>query len=247
MGRRAPAGIVALLLGALGAQCALQALVPAPATPAPALPAAPPAMALRLASLGDGPAAARLVMLYLHAFDAGIPLRALDYEHVAGWLEGALALDPRSRQPLVAAAQVYAAVADPARVRIMLGVVERAFDADPAQRWPAMAQAAVIARHRLHDMALARRYAQALRLRAPAAPAWARQLELFILQDMSELDSARAVAGALLSDGTIADPAEIRFLEGRLRELERATPRDMRERSGCPVTSGPGRCAGPAR
>ncbi|HEX8602200.1 MAG TPA: hypothetical protein VF774_06110, partial [Pseudoduganella sp.] len=111
MDRRAPAGIVALLLGALGAQCALHALLAAPAAPAPALPAAPTAMALRLASLGDGPAAARLVMLYLHAFDAGIPLRALDYDHVAGWLEGALALDPRSRQPLVAAAQVYGAVA----------------------------------------------------------------------------------------------------------------------------------------
>jgi hypothetical protein len=110
-------------------------------------------------------------------------------------------------------------------IRIMLGVVERAFAADPAHRWPAMAQAALIARHRLHDMALARRYAQALRLRAPAAPAWARQLELFVLQDMSELDSARAVAGALLSDGTITDANEIRFLESRLRELERATAR----------------------
>ncbi|WP_189442179.1 hypothetical protein, partial [Pseudoduganella dura] len=192
------------------------------------LPAPPPAAALRLASLGDGLAAARLVMLYLHAFDAGIPLRELDYGHVAGWLEVALALDPRSRQPLQAAAQVYAAVADPVRVRIMLGVVERAFAADPARRWPEMAQAAVIARHRLHDMALARRYARAVRLHAPAAPPWARQLELFILQDMSELDSARAVAGALLSDGTITDPNEIRFLERRLRELERADAREQR-------------------
>lgn len=225
MGRRAPVGIVALLLGALAAQCALHALLPAPAAPAPALPAAPPPQALRLASLGDGPAAARLVMLYLHAFDAGMPLRQLDYGRLAGWLDGALALDPRSRQPLVAAAQVYAAVADPARVRVMLAVVERGFVADPARHWPAMAQAALVARHRLHDMALARRYARALRLRAPAAPAWARQLELFILQDMSELDSARAVAGALLSDGTITDPNEVRLLEQRLRELEAAPQR----------------------
>lgn len=222
MRRRVPAGVVALLLAAFAAQCALHAVNPVPAAPASALPAALPVAALRLASLGDGPAAARLVMLYLHAFDAGIPLRALDYHHVAGWLDAAQALDPRSRQPIMAAAQVYAAVADPARVRVMLGVVERGFAADPARRWPEMAQAVVIARHRLHDMPLARRYAQAVRLRAPTAPAWARQLELFILQDMSELDSARAVAGALLSSGTITDPNEIRFLEGRLRELEAA-------------------------
>ncbi len=228
MGRRAPAGVVVLLLGALAAQCALHAVVPTPVAPAAVLPAAPPATALRLASLGDAPLAARLVMLYLHAFDAGIPLHELDYGHVAGWLEAALALDPRGREPLQAAAQVYAAVADPVRVRIMLGVVERAFAADPARRWPEMAQAAVVARHRLHDMALARRYARAVRLHAPAASPWARQLELFILQDMSELDSARAVAGALLSDGTITDPDEIRFLERRLRELERTDAREQR-------------------
>lgn len=222
MARRAPAGIVALLLAALAAQCTLHAVAPPPATTGGAvLPAAPPVAALRLASLGDGPAAARLVLLYLHAFDAGMPLRELDYDRVAGWLEAALALDPRSRQPLVAA-QVYAAVADPGRVRTMLDFVERAFAADPAQRWPEMAQATLVARHRLHDMALARRYAQAIRLRAPAAPAWARQLELFILQDMNELDSARAVAGALLAGGTITDPAEVRFLERRLQELEHA-------------------------
>ncbi|WP_207221193.1 hypothetical protein [Pseudoduganella lutea] len=219
MARRAPAAIVALLLAAITAQCALHAVAPPASTRAAALPAAPPTAALRMASLGDGPAAARLVLLYLHAFDAGLPLRELDYERTTGWLEAALALDPRSREPLVAA-QVYAAVADPGRVRIMLGFVERAFAADPARRWPEMAQATLVARHRLHDMALARRYAQAIRLRAPAAPAWARQLELFILQDMDELDSARAVAGALLAGGTITDPAEVRFLERRLRELE---------------------------
>lgn len=228
MARRAPARIVALLLAALAAQCALHVLVPAPPAPAPALPAPPPSAALRIASLGDGPAAARLAMLYLHAFDAGLPLRALDYGRLAGWLESALALDPRSRQPLVAAAQVYAAVDDPARVRIMLAFVAQAFAADPARRWPDMAQATLVARHRLHDMALARRYARELRQRAPAAPAWARQLELFILQDTNELDSARAVAGALLADGTITDPNEVRFLERRLRELEESAAHGTR-------------------
>lgn len=228
MARRASAGVPALLLAALAAQCALHVLVPAPPAPAPALPAPPPAAALRIASLGDGPAAARLAMLYLHAFDAGLPLRALDYGRLAGWLEDALALDPRSRQPLVAAAQVYAAVDDPARVRIMLAFVERAFAADPARRWPDMAQATLVARHRLRDMALARRYARELRVRAPAAPAWARQLEVFILQDTNELDSARAVAGALLADGTITDPNEIRFLERRLRELEESAAHGTR-------------------
>lgn len=225
MQRRAPRAIVALLLAALGAQVAWHAAHPVrTAAPQRQLAAAPPMAALRLASLGDAPALSHGLMLGLQGFDAGMPLHALDYGHVAGWLDAALALDPRSQHPLLAATQIYGAVADPAQVRIMLDFVERAFAADPARRWPWLAQAALLARHRLHDMALARRYAQALRLQAPGAPAWARELEIFILQDMNELDSARAVTGALLSGGTITDPNEVRFLQRRLEDLEADAP-----------------------
>ncbi|QGZ42750.1 hypothetical protein IP92_04673 [Pseudoduganella flava] len=222
MRRRVPAAVVVPLLAALAAQLALhRAAPPLLAAHAP-LPPAPPPLLLRLASLGDAPVAARLALLYLHAYDTGLPLRELDYGRIVQWLDAALALDPHSRQPLLAATLVYGAVPDAARVRTMIGFVERAFAADPAERWPAMAQAALLARHRLHDMALARRCAQAIRVRAPNAPAWARELEIFILQDMNELDSARAVTGALLESGTVTDPAEVRFLERRLKELEQA-------------------------
>ena len=68
-----------------------------------------------------------------------------------------------------------------------------------------------------------------LALSTQVLPVWARQLEMFILADMNELDSARAVAGALLAGGTINDPNEIAFLEGRLRELERNVSHKTRE------------------
>ncbi len=225
MQRRAPFAVVALLVAALGAQVAWHAAYPVrAAAPSHQPAAAPPLAALRIASLGDAPALSHGLMLALQGADAGMPLRTLDYAHVAGWLDAALALDPRSQHPLLAATQVYGAVSDPVRVRIMLDVVERAFAADPARRWPWLAQAALLARHRLHDMPLARRYAQALRQQAPGAPAWARELEIFILQDMNELDSARAVTGALLSGGTITDPNEVRFLQRRLADLEADAP-----------------------
>lgn len=226
--RSVPAAVVTLLVAALAAQVALHGMPRAPDEAPRALAPAPPPAALQLASLGDAPVLARLAMLYLHGFDARVPLRELDYGRVAGWLDAALALDPRSTQPLTAAGYVYGAVADPVRVRTMLDFVARAFAADPARRWPAMAQAALVARHRLHDMALARRYARAIRLQAPGAPAWARELEIFILQDMNELDSARAVTGALLAGGTVTDPNEVRFLERRLRELEEQAARGAR-------------------
>lgn len=223
--RPAPRWIGLLLAGTLAAHAGWQVLRPAARPVAAALPPAPPQALLRVASLGDDAALARLLMLSLQAWDeqagAGMPLRALDYERVAGWLRVALLLDPRSQYPLAAATGVYGAVADPARLRVMLDLVEQSFAADPARRWPWMVQATLLARHRLQDLPRARRYARAVRTLAPLAPPWARELEMFVLQDMGELEAARAVGGALLQGGEVRDPAEMRFLQRRLEALER--------------------------
>ncbi|MYM91883.1 hypothetical protein GTP91_32490, partial [Rugamonas sp. FT82W] len=192
---------------------------------AEALPPAPSPAALRLASLGDPLALSRLLMLYLQGYDdqAGVTIawRDLDYGRIRQWLERVLELDPRSQYPLLAASEVYGAVGDPARVRQMLELVYERFGDDPNRRWPWLAHAAVVAQHRLHDLPLARRYAQAIRLHAtgPQVPAWARELELFVLEDMNQADATRALIGALLSSGQITDPNELHFLEQRLQNL----------------------------
>ncbi|MYM99029.1 hypothetical protein, partial [Duganella vulcania] len=190
-----------------------------------ALPPAPSPAALRLASLGDPLALSRLLMLYVQGHDdqAGVTIawRDLDYGRIRQWLERVLELDPRSQYPLLAASEVYGAVGDPARVRQMLELVYERFGEDPDRRWPWLAHAAVVAQHRLHDLPLARRYAQAIRLRAtgPQVPAWARELELFVVEDMDQAEATRALIGALLSSGQITDPNELRFLERRLQDL----------------------------
>jgi len=220
-----PWPVTALLALALALQLGWQAGRPAPRALPQALPPPPSLAALRLASLGEPIAASRLLMLYLQSHDdqAGVRIawRQLDYGRIAGWLARALELDPRSQYPLLAASEVYGAVGDPARVRLMLDFVYARFGEDPNRRWPWLAHAALVARHRLHDAPLALRYAQAIRLQAtgPGVPAWAHELELFMLEDMNELDSARALAGALLHDGQISDPHELRFLSERLDEL----------------------------
>ena len=48
-----------------------------------------------------------------------------------------------------------------------------------------------------------------------------RELEVFIVEDMNELDSARKLIGALLASGQIADANEARFLARRLEALQR--------------------------
>jgi hypothetical protein len=46
-------------------------------------------------------------------------------------------------------------------------------------------------------------------------------MEIFILEDMNELEAAKIMLGGLLATGRIRDPQERRFLQGRLEELER--------------------------
>ncbi len=220
-----PRSVLALLAMALAAQVGWQATRPPPPLQARALPPAPSLAALQLASLGEPVALSRLTMLYVQGFDeqAGLAIawRDLDYGRIALWLQRVLELDPRSQYPLLAASEVYGAVGDPARVRLMLDFVYVHFAEDPNRRWPWLAHAALVARHRLHDLPLARKYAQAIRLQAtgPQVPAWARELEVFVLEDMQEIDSARALIGALLQSGQITDPHELQFLAQRLEQL----------------------------
>jgi len=217
--RRVPAWIVGLLAAGLAAQIAWQASRPPIRQATESLPPAPRAAVLRLAAFGEDAAAARLVMLYVQEFDAG----AVDYGRLTGWLRTALALDPRTAYPLFAAARVFAETPDPAASRIALEFIYQEFTLDPNRRWPWLAHAALLAKHRLKDLPLARRYAAAIDRQTTSrdVPLWARQMEIFILEDMNELAAARVILGGLLDRGEIQDPNELRFLRQRLEELEK--------------------------
>ena len=208
--------MIGLLAAALAAQLGVQALRRADPAPPPELPPAPGLQALRLASFGENEAAARLAMVHLQSY------RTPDYARLLEWLGEILALDPRSQYPLFSAARVYAENADPARSRMALEFVYREFLRDPERRWGWLAHAALLAKHRLKDLPLARRYAQALQrhARGPGVPPWARQMEIFILEDMNELEAAKVLIAGLLESGQLTDPAELRFLKQRLEELE---------------------------
>ena len=221
-----PLALRCCLVAALLLQLAWHATLPAPLARAQDLAPAPSLAALRIASLGEPIALSKVLTLYLQSHDdqAGLSIawRALDYARVAGWLADALELDPRAQYPLLAASEVYAAVNDAARTRLMLEFVYARFGEDPQRRWPWLAHAAVIAKHRLHDLPLARTYARAIRLQArgPQVPPWARELEGFILEDMNELDSAKIVVGGLITGGQISDAHELQFLAQRLQQIE---------------------------
>jgi hypothetical protein len=221
-----PRSVLAFLALGLAAQIALKVAAPRPGASAEDLPSAPGMGTLRLASFGDPVALAKGLMLYLQAFDyqsgTQIPYRDLDYDRLEAWLARILELDPQGQYPLLVASRLYAEVPVEAKQRSMMEFVYRQFLLDPNRRWPWLAQVTVIAKHRLHDLPLALRYAQAIQRNATAAdvPPWARQMEAFILEDMNELEAARLVIGGYLTSGAIKDPAELKFLDGRLKELE---------------------------
>ena len=190
-----PAWVHAVLIAALATQVGVRLAQPVGAPAASDLPTAPPAQALRLATLGEPQAMARLAMLYLQSFDLGganrLPYRELDYGRLVDWLRAILELDPRSEYPLFSAARIYAEVPDPQRSRIMLEFIYEEFLRDPNRRWPWLAHATLIAKHRLHDLPLARRYAAAIdRFTTSASvPLWAKHMEVVILEDMNELEA----------------------------------------------------------
>ena len=221
-----PRAVWLALAVALAAQIAWNAGRPAPRPAASDLPPAPRPALLKLASFGEPEAAARLAMLYLQSFDYGgtneLRYRELDYARLAQWLDAILELDPRSQYPLFSAARIYAEIPDEARSRAMLEFVYREFLRDPDRRWPWLAHAALLAKHRLHDLPLALRYAAAVEQKttAPGLPLWAKQMRIFILEDMNELEAARIMIRDLLRAGRITDPAELRFLNEKLLELE---------------------------
>jgi hypothetical protein len=223
-----PKPVRAALLAAAAGQVLLAALQPAPLGRAEALAAPPSQQALDVSSLGDPIPLAQLLTLHLQAFDnqpgVSIPFLELDYGRVRAWLERILALDPGGQYPLMLAAQVYSQVPDRARQREMLEFVYEQFGHDPVRRWPWLAHAAIMAKHRLSDLPLALRYAKALREQAqdPAVPGWARQMEIFLREEVGEYQAAKALLGGLLHSGTVTDPHELHFLIQRLQQIEAA-------------------------
>lgn len=224
--RDVPRVLMWLLAAALAAQFVMRHATPGSGREPSELPPAPSAQILRLMSLGETPAAARLSMLYLQSFDLHaaneVPYRDLDYDLLTRWLSAALETDPISEYPLFLSARIYAEVPDQDKTRRMLEFVHDRFLEDPNRRWPFLAHATLLAKYRLGDLATARRYASNLtRLTTdPRVPFWVREFEGFILEDMGELEAARIVLGGLVASDRIQDPEELRFLQLRLGNLE---------------------------
>ncbi len=223
---RVPIPVPAVVAAALILQIGMRAAEQRPTAMATDLPAPPSQMILATAAFGEPIGLAQGLTLYIQAFDTqpgiSIPFKDLNYDRIESWLTSILALHPTGQYPMLLASQVYSQVPDQNRQRQMLEFAYRQFEHDPVRHWRWLAHAALVAKHSLHDLPLALRYARALAQRADhgSVPGWARQMHIFLLEDMGEYESAKILLGGLLANGTVTDPHEILFLMERLKALE---------------------------
>ena len=224
--RPAPRWIIFLLLVLLVLQLAWSYGRPPPVAKVEDFSPPPSLAVMRLASLGDAIAFAKMAMLWLQNFDnqpgLAIPFRNLDYESLALWLERILALDPKSEYPLHAALRFYASVPDKTRTRRMLTFVHEQFHGDPEHRWRWLSFAAIDARHRLKDKALALKFLNDVLDKANQGrfPQWVRGVQWSLMRETGALQSARQLVGGLLHNSAITDPGELKFLNNWLEALE---------------------------
>ncbi|HZM47132.1 MAG TPA: hypothetical protein VFC14_20105 [Burkholderiales bacterium] len=219
-----PRPVLALLALTLCLQIGWQASQSRPVARADALEAPPAPPVLRALSLGEPIALAQLMTLYLQAFDnqpgISIPFMELDYAQVTQWLDAILELNPAGQYPLLMASQLYGQVPDEAKARQMCDFVYRQFLRDPDRRWRWLAHCAIIVKHRLKDPQLALSYAEAITREARHASNWARQMRIFMLEDLGEREAATVLLGGLLATGEVTDPKELHFLTERLKKLQ---------------------------
>ncbi len=190
------------------------------------LPSTPKESVIRIFSLDEKIASSKFLMLWLQAFDnqPGISLsfKQLDYDRLISWLNLIYELDPRSEYPLLSASRIYTEVPDNVKRKKMLDFVLEKFLEEPGKRWQWMTHAIYVAKHKMKDLDLALRLARKIRENTSEnqAPYWARQMEIFILEDKGELESAMIIIGGLLDSGELDDPHQREFLEQRLKEIE---------------------------
>ena len=219
-----PRWVLAVFLVALTAHGALRFFEARPQASAAALEAPLPDAALRVLSLGEPQALSQWLTLYLQAFDnqpgISIPFAELDYARVSAWLKAALTLDPAAQYPLMMASQLYGQAPGEARQRDMCEFVHREFRNNPNARWRWLAHCAIMARHRLKDLPLALHYAEDITRHAGRASGWARQMRIFLLEDMGEVERAAVLLGGLLANKEVSDPKELHFLTEQLEKLK---------------------------
>lgn len=162
--------------------------------------------------------------LQLHDSQAGrhFSYSLIDYDILIDWLELISVMSSGNEYAALMASRIYSQTNDPDQLRQILAFIERRFDNDPQLHWRRLAEACLLAKHKLHDLELALQMAEKIAQQPSSVemPQWARDFRFLLLAEMNEFESAIAIIQALLQTDAVHDPDEKRFLEEKLSNFQ---------------------------
>ena len=161
-----PLAVILLLLLSFGAQLLWHSQQDPIIATAEDLPVPLSSRSYAMSSLGEPVAMAKLLNLWLQAFDnqpgLSLSFHQLDYPRLTQWFDTILELDPNGVYPMLVAARVYGSVKNEKQQRIMMDYIFKKFNQNPNKHWRWLAHIIITAKHELKDMPLVLKYADAL-------------------------------------------------------------------------------------
>jgi len=169
------------------------------------VPPVPSEFSAMSSTLGDGQFAARVISIIIQNLGSTggrvTPIKDYDFEKLGGWLNLHYALDAKSNLVPYIAAYYFGASQDPSKIRPVIEYLHKVGNSPEGQKWRWLAQAVYLARFKLEDLNLATKLAQDLAvLPNEDMPAWARHLEVNILNQRGEKEAALQLMLSILKD-----------------------------------------------
>ncbi len=180
----------------------------------------------QLLSLGSLSLAAQMLTLKLQLHDnqqgRHINYKNMSYPLLSQWLIKLQLMNPASEYSALLAARVFSNTSDHKQLRQILETVIKLFEVNPQKNWRWMAEGAVIAKYHLSDLNLALKMAKGIAKQPKdiVIPAWARDLEFIMLEELNLIDAATYIVEQSLKDDSDMHPDEKRFLKQRLLVLK---------------------------
>jgi len=163
-------------------------------------------------------------------FGRSTPLKDYDYVKLLAWFRLLDGLDEKSNYIPALAAYYYSNTQRASDNKYIIEYLEENAARDPEHKWWWLAQAAMIAKYRLHDKAKALEIARHLSGIPGDLPIWARQLPAFLYADMGEKDQAIIIIRDILKNYKNLPPDELNFMYYFVKDrLKMIVPEELRE------------------
>ena len=176
----------------------------------------------RIEALGDSQLAFRTLAFSLQnsgdSFGRFTALKNYDFEVVAGWLHLLDKLDAKSNYTPSIASYYYSNTQRKEDNKYIVEYLNSHYDTDPKNKWWWLTQAVSIANFKMKNKELALKYAKKLAQSEAEIPLWARNMGIFILEQMGEKDQAYNLIREIAENREQYSESELNFMNYFIKE-----------------------------